>query len=158
MTLRRSIVAAAVVLAAPALVSCGFDAPTDQVYTPAEGVNDRSGSVDVLNALIVSGEDGSGTLVAALVNNDQENDDTLTGVAGAGEDGSATISIEGGQVDVPASELVQLADDGAVSVDTGRVQAGNFVELQFSFERGETVTVKAPVVTDEGDYADVPLP
>lgn len=158
MTLRRSIAAAAVVLAAPALVSCGFDAPTDQVYTPAQGVNDRSGSVDVLNALVVSGEDGSGTLIAALVNNDQETDDTLTGVAGAGEDASATVSIEGEQVDVPAGGLVQLADDGNVSVEAGRVQPGNFVELQFTFERGETITVKAPVVADEGDYADVPLP
>ena len=87
-TLRRSIAAAAVALAVPALSSCGsnFNAPTDQVYTPGIGVNNRDGSVDVLHALIVSGEDGSGTIIAGLVNNDQRNDDALTEVAGAGDE------------------------------------------------------------------------
>jgi hypothetical protein len=157
-TLRRSIVAAVVVLATPALVSCGFDAPTDQVYTPAVGVNDRSGTVDVLNAMVVSGDDGSGTLVAALVNNDQADDDALTGVGGAGQDQAANVTLPGGQVDVPAGGLVQLADEGNVTVEAERVTPGNFVELQFTFERGETITVKAPVVANEGDYADVQVP
>ena len=70
---RRSLAVAALVLTAPVLSSCGvgFGAQTDQVYNPAAGVDVHSGSVDVLNALIVSGTDGSGTVIATLVNNDQ---------------------------------------------------------------------------------------
>ena len=77
MNVRRSIAVAAAVVAAPVMSSCGvnFDAQTDQVYNPAVGVNDRSGSVDVLNALIVSKAPGSGTVVATLVNNDEERAD-----------------------------------------------------------------------------------
>ena len=71
MNVRRSIAAAALLLAVPALSACGvsFGAPTDQVYNPSVGVDDQSGQVDVLNALIVSGSNGSGTVVATLVNN-----------------------------------------------------------------------------------------
>ena len=58
MNVRRSIVRAPVALTATALAltlsSCGFEQPTDMVYNPAVGVNDQSGSVDVLNAVIVS--------------------------------------------------------------------------------------------------------
>jgi hypothetical protein len=91
---RRSLAVAAAVLAAPVLSSCGvnFDAQTDQVYNPAVGVNDRDGSVDVLNALVVSGSAGSGTVVATLVNNDQEKDDSVRGIAGAGQDCSTLRS------------------------------------------------------------------
>jgi hypothetical protein len=60
---RRRLATAALLLAVPALSSCSvsFGAQTDQVYNPSAGVDDRSGSVDVLNALVVSGAAGSGT-------------------------------------------------------------------------------------------------
>lgn len=157
--LRRGIAAAAVVLAAPVLSAClpgNFDAATDQVYNPATGVNDRSGSVDVLNAMIVSGSDGAGTLVAALVNNDTEDPDRLTSVSGAGED--ASVTVEGGTADIPADGFVQLLDEGPVSVTGGRIQPGRFISLTFAFEQGGSVTLDAPVVARQGAYAQVPVP
>ncbi len=87
MNLRRSIATVAVIALPLGLSGCGFDAPTDQVYTPAVGVNNQDGQVDVLNALIVSAEDGSGTLVVSLANNDQAEPDALAGVAGQGRRG-----------------------------------------------------------------------
>jgi hypothetical protein len=155
-TLRRSIAAAAVLLV-PVLSSCGFDQPTDRVYTPAVGVNERAGSVDVLNVLVVSGSDGSGTLVAALVNNDQEDDDSLTRIAGSGEDSGLTVTLDG-PVDIDAGRSVQLVDETEISVEGGAVKPGAFVELTFSFENAESVTVQAPVVARRGDYAEVPVP
>ena len=75
MQLRRSArlltATGALVLAASALTSCGFDYATDRVYTPGAGTNDRDGSVDVLGAVVVSAEDGSGTLVASFSNDDE---------------------------------------------------------------------------------------
>ena len=62
--------AGALVLAAVTLSSCGFNYATDKVYTPAEGVNNRDSRVDVLNAAIVATEDGKGTFVASLSNNE----------------------------------------------------------------------------------------
>ena len=154
-TLRRSLAAAAVVLTAPALASCGFNYPTDQVYTPSVGVNDRDGDVDVLHALVVSGAEGSGTVVAALVNNQQE-DDALTEIAGSGPDASVTVS-SAGSVEVPGTELVQLAEE-EIGVEGESIAPGQFVELTFSFQNAESVTVEVPVVARRGDYAEIPVP
>ena len=97
-----------------------FGAQTDQVYNPAAGVDDRAGSVDVLNALIVSGTDGSGTVIATLVNNDQTHADSLRGVAGAGADSSLQVT-PGGTTAIPADGLLNLATDGHVAVRGDRV-------------------------------------
>lgn len=162
LALRRRIATALVVLSVPALSalsSCSpnFDAPTNRVYTPGRGVNERSGSVDVLHALVVSGSKGSGTVIAALVNNDEVNDDRLVDVAGAGADQGVTVEASGDSA-VGAGELYQLADDGNVSVTGDQIQPGRFVALTFSFERGESVTLKVPVVARSGEFAQVPLP
>ena len=156
LTLRRSIVIAAV-LTAPVLSSCGFNEPTDRVYTPAVGVNERAGTIDVLHALVVSGADGSGTVVAGLSNNDVEEGDTLTEIAGSGADAGLSVEL-GAPIDVPAGQLVQLADEEPVSVEGEGLTAGTFVELTFTFERSETVTVEVPVVARRGEYAEIPVP
>ena len=160
MNVRRSIAAAAVLLAAPALSSCGvsFGAQTDQVYNPSVGVDDRSGQVDVLNALIVSGTNGSGAVVATLVNNDQQTDDTLKGVSGAGKDAGMTVK-PGGDTTIPAGGLLNLATKGAVTIRGQRVVPGNFVTITFSFDRAQSVTLDVPVVSHSNpDYAGVKVP
>jgi len=65
---RRRLAALALVLLVPSLGACGFGYQTDKVYQPAVGVNNRSGAVAVLGAVVVSGSDGSGTFVTSLVN------------------------------------------------------------------------------------------
>ncbi len=154
-TLRRTIAAGAVLLV-PLLASCGFDRPTDKVYNPGVGVNDRSGQVNVLQALIVSGEEGSGTVVASLVNSNATQDDALTRIAGSGEDSSVSVTMNG-SVDIPADGAAQLAEEG-ITAEGRSVKSGTFVELTFSFERGENVTLQVPVVANRGDFAEVPLP
>src|SRR6185436_4327422 len=76
---RRSLafVLATVALATPGLTGCGFDAATERPYTPAAGANDVSGVVDVLGAVVVSSAAGSGTFVATLSNNDQQESQTF---------------------------------------------------------------------------------
>jgi hypothetical protein len=155
-TLRRSIAVAAVLLA-PLLSSCGFDEPTDLVYNPGVGVNDRSGSVDVLHALIVSGSDGSGTVVAGLANNDQAQGDSLTRIAGSGEDSDVSVTLDK-PIEIKPEGFVQLADEGPIAAEGEAIKPGTFVELTFSFEQGQNVTVQVPVVSHSGDFADVPLP
>lgn len=146
----------AALLLAPVLAACGFNAQTDQVYQPATGVNDRDGSVDVLNALIVSAEDGSGTFVATLVNNDQSERDELTGVTGDGV--TARIAPKSDPIEVPADGLANLAESGAVTVTGEAVKAGDFVSVTLTFASGQSTTVKVPVVLNGNDYVSVPLP
>jgi len=148
---RRAALAA--LLLAPTLAACGFNVQTDQVYQPAEGVNDRSGQVDILNATVVSGTDGSGTFAGTLVNNSQNDADQLTEVSGEGLD--VTLPEP---VDIAAGGLVNLADEGTVSVEGEAVVPGGYVTMTFVFANGQSTTVQVPVVVHGGDYADVPLP
>lgn len=156
---RRRLALAVLPLAVTALSSCSvnFDAQTDQVYNPAVGVNDRSGTVDVLNALVVSGDEGSGAVVATLVNNDQERADSLRGVAGSGDDSSLKVT-PGGRTEIPNGGLLNLAKDGRIAVRGEQVKAGGVVTLTFTFGRAGAVTVNAPVVPNTADYSDVTLP
>jgi hypothetical protein len=159
-SVRRRLATAVLVLAVPAVSGCGinFDAQTGQVYNPSVGVDDRSGSVDVLNALVVSGAQGSGTVIATLVNNDQTHADSLTALSGAGRDSSLQITT-GGTTRIPAQGLLNLAEEGRNFVRGSRVQAGYFVEITFSFDRGKSVTMGVPVVSaDQPEYGGVPLP
>jgi hypothetical protein len=153
---RRSTATAAVVLGLPALslglTGCGFDAPTDQAYNPAAGVNVQEGEVDALNTIIVSGEDGTGTVVVTLANNNQEADDALAGVTGEGVQAEV-----GGDTVIPAAGLLVL-DDGSLSVSGESVTPGSFVPLTFEFDRAQSLSFDVPVVaSDEPPYDEVPV-
>ncbi len=146
----RRVGAAALVLLVPLLGACGFGYQTDQIYQPGVGVNERSSSLDVLGALVVSGSEGQGTFVASLVNKDSDAEAQLISVASEQQQAqlSAPITIE-------PDTLVNLADTGAVSVTGDRVAEGNFVRLTLTFSNGQKLTVNAPVVSDQGDFAEV---
>lgn len=157
----RALVAALFVV--PLLAACGtnFGAQTDKVYTPADGVSNRDGMVDVLNALIVSETPGSGRLIGGLVNNDTSTDDQLTGVAGAGNSQGLTVSLAGGDTTIPAGGLLQLADDDAANVqiqgDPSELYAGAFARVTFSFANADPVTVNVPVLAPGENYTHVQL-
>lgn len=153
-TWRRPLSAAALLLCVPALTACGFDLPTDQVYTPGIGTNDRSSTVNVLHAAIVSEESGEGVFIAALVNKDLREDDALTDLAGSGADADLSVTPPG-QITVGPETLVQLNDEGGIQLSGERVEPGNFVEVTLTFERGEPVTMDVPVVARSGAFADV---
>jgi hypothetical protein len=149
---------------APLVAGCSFgtsnfDAQTNQFYTPAEGVNDRSSGVDVLNALVVADEAGRGRFIAGLVNNSDLTDDALDEVQGSGEsaDVEGTLATP---IDVVRDGFVQLADEGVepVVLEGDSIVPGRFIELTITFQEADAVTVKLPVVTAEDDFADVEVP
>jgi hypothetical protein len=149
---RRRLAAVAMVLLVPALAGCGFDYQTDQVYQPGVGVNDRSGDVDVLGAVVVSSLNGEGTFVASLVNKDTSDEDSLVTMTGTDLDVQLTAPVK-----LAPGTLVNLADSGAVSITGETVQPGKFARLKLTFESGQTTEINAPVVPYSGEYSDVRL-
>ena len=148
---RRRLAAASLVLLVPLTAACGFGYQTDQVYQPGVGTDVRSGNVDVLGAVIVSGADGSGTFVASLANKGLDKTVTLTSVTGPqGLEVQLTAPVE-----VPADGIVNLADKGAVRVAGDAVTYGAYLRLTLAFDDGESTKVNVPVVAREGEYADV---
>jgi hypothetical protein len=152
--LPRVVAAASLVLLVPTLGACGFNYQTDQVYQPSVGVNDRSGEVDVLGAVIVSGVDGQGTLVASLSNKSESKSDTLTSVEAADSSAGLTTRLEK-PIEVAPGALVNLADAGAISITGEGITPGPFVKLVLQFSSGEEVDVSVPVVPQSGYYADI---
>ncbi len=145
---RRSLAALAVVLVVPALGACQYQ--TDQVYQPAVGVNNRSGIVDVLGAVVVSGADGSGIFAATLVNKGDKAP-TLTTVTGPQ---GLTIQVVK-QVKVEPEGLTNMADLGAVSVTGPDVVAGHFIRLTLTFDTGQSTKLNVPVVSKTGEFTQV---
>lgn len=152
--------AVAVALLAPALSSCSLAGvpQTEEIYQPAIGINDRSGQVDVLNAVVVSSGNGTGTLVASLVNQDLGKADTLTGVQGSGPTSGLVVDIAEGSVPLPPDSLVELVDKADITVTGDALRPGFLVELTFTFANAQTVTMNVPVQTPEPPYDEVPLP
>ena len=152
MQLRRSfaLTAAALALTAPALTSCGFDYATDRYYTPANGANNRDGVVDVLGAVVVSTEPGSGTFIASLSNNSTTEPASLTEIT-ATEGGDLTAA-DFEPVEIAPGALVNLADPPAGLTLTGDFEAGDFVEVSLGFDNGERTSIEVPVVPNSGYF------
>ena len=149
-SLRRRLAVASLVLLVPTLGACGFEEQTDQVYQPGVGANDRSGTVDVLGAVVVSSSDGGGTFVASLVNRDLSTSDTLTEVTGSGV--QATVSAP---IKIGPETLVNLADTGAIGVRGSTIAPGGYVRLQLSFESGQKTRINVPVVRAAEEFATI---
>ena len=149
---RRRLAAVATVLLVPSLGAtlgaCQYQ--TDQVYQPGVGVNDRSGDVDVLAAVVVSSTDGQGTFVASLVNQDLEKSDSLTNVTG--DDLQVKLSAP---VEIKPESLVNLDDTGAVSVTGESIEPGQFARLTLEFESGQETEVNVPVVPYEDEFSEI---
>ena len=145
----RLLVSAAVVALAAPLSSCGFDYATDREYSVNSAAENRDGVVDVLNAVVVSAAEGSGTFVASFSNNDDSDEQTFTAVAG--QDSTVTAG-EFEPVTIPAGSLVNLAEPPADIVLTGEFAAGDVVPLTVDFGNGERVSLNVPVVSDDTGY------
>jgi hypothetical protein len=144
---RRSLrlVAGALVLALPLLGSCGFDKATEKIYTPAAGTNDRTGAVDVLSAVVVAAQPGSGTFIASLSNNESDKSYTLTGIAGAGDWTDLKVDPADLSIEVPARGFVNLVNEDPITV-SGDITPGQVAELTLTYDSGDSTTMQVPVV------------
>jgi hypothetical protein len=152
-TRRVARVAAALAAAAMVLGGCsmtGLERATNRVYTPAEGTNAREAAVDILGAVIVSGQPNSGTFIASFVNNSAMETASVDSLAGGAANADVTAS-DFDAVDIPARGIVDLSDNGGLPL-TGDFVAGDFVEVRVGLGDGTEVTMKVPVVVDDGPW------
>jgi hypothetical protein len=134
----------ALVLAAPILAGCGFTYATDRVYVPGAANNNQDAQVDVLNGVIVSAQQGSGTFVGSFSNNDDVNEATVTAVSGAGD--SSQLQVSGfAPITVPPGGIVTPFETGGIPI-TGTIAAGDVVTLKFDFRvAGKSESTQMPV-------------
>ena len=113
-------------------------------YTPANGVNNQHGDVDVLNAVIVSSEDGSGTFVATLSTTPPTRRSRSTSLSFGS---NSTVEVAPfDPIEVPAARPRQPRRRPGHQGRPGDFAAGDFVELSLAFGNGETADMDVPVV------------
>jgi len=153
-TARRLALATGVLLVAAPLSSCGFDNATDQIYNSSAGVSSRQGPVDVLSAVVVSGQDGSGTFIATFSNNSPDKTEQVTDIGPvAGASGPKVLDFK--PISLGRSGFVNLADVGGANegvVLSGDIKAGYYVDLTFTFRDADPITLSVPVVADNNIY------
>lgn len=150
----RLLSAGALVLAASALSSCSTEEGTDAIYTPAQGVNDRTSRVDVLNAMIVSSHENSGTFITTLVNNEVKD----PGGKDQRSDRLVGLTVDGKPVQLKAPVKVAAAGKAVLAAGipgavpgikvSGDFAAGDFVEVVLTFATADPVTIEVPVLAN----------
>jgi len=145
MHLRRSLalLSGAILLAAP-LSSCGFDLATNKVNTIAAGTNNRVASVDVLGAVVVSAEEGSGTFIASFVNNSTSESASVESLEPQGETSAQVVDFS--PVEVEPNSIVNLAEDDQGIAVEGEFAAGDRLPMVVTLSGGDRVEIDVPVV------------
>ncbi|WP_370617644.1 hypothetical protein [Mumia sp. Pv 4-285] len=156
---RRALVAVVVGLLAVVLAGCGtgFNAQTSAIYQAGVGTNDRSGDVDILNALFVMNDDDTATLSAGMVNQALQTDQ-LTSVEVVTRAGTPVEVTFDGPVALPIRRLYTLGQKPSVVITGDDLFAGQFVTATFTFANAGQVQLPMPVVTRTPMYADVATP
>lgn len=154
MNLRRSLALGAAGLAAmTALSACGFNYPTDRINNLVSGVDYRNGSVDILNAVVVAKQAGTGTFVATFVNNSPGKAVSLQSAAG---DNTSISTVDAPTFTLQPGTMRNLATDKGFPV-SGSFAMGQFVNISFTFDNGETANLSVPVVADDGQWAGLDI-
>lgn len=154
--LRRSTAALAVAVALPALAGCAsnFGSQVQQPYTPGIGVYDKGGTAQGFNMVIVADGEGSGTLVATLLNQG-EGTDRLVGVQVQAEGDRSVTAKLAGEIELPSEQLVQVHEEQAVTFSGEGMRPGFFVEVTLEFANAEPIERRMPIESDTGPYSDI---
>lgn len=149
---RGASVLAASVAALGLLSGCaaGYDSTSRAPYAPGDGVIADSGSIRLLNVLVVAAEGADRGVVIGSVANRGDQDDRLVAI----ESQNGTVDLGGGY-DLGARSVVALStgEDAEQVVITGLDRApGQAVPLRFVFESAAPVTVRTVVVQPDAYY------
>jgi hypothetical protein len=139
----------ALILAVPGVASCGFNYATDRENTISNGTSDKSGTVDVLNAVIVSQDDGSGTFIATLSNNSATETIHMSSLDFGSNSTTQVAAFD--PIEVKPHAVVNLANGQGIKV-SGDFKAGDFVSLTIGFDNGESADMKVHVVVADDEY------
>lgn len=166
------IAAVAVVAALPLAAGCaaGKGAQTQKQYQPGVGSDNRDGHVYALNLLVVGDDNGDGTLVGTLINQ-QDCPDYVIEIqavdnAGGGIETSPFPPVEEIRTDcpvtapdagvaLPSQEPAKFPDDAMFQLQADTVVPGTFITLTLRFAQAGELEIDVPVVAESPIYDGV---
>ena len=151
---RALLAAAAAASGVVLLAACGsgFGAQAEQSYQPGDGVDVTSGSIRVLNAIVVAPLEGGDGIVSMTVMNTGSTADQLT-----------SVTAKQGQVETATPAQIAPHQAYAFSADSSPVwtirnltaKPGSYVDLTLNFAQAGIVPVTTVVVPATGYYASI---
>jgi hypothetical protein len=131
--------------------AAGMNAQTLKPYAPADGVVANSGSIRVLNALVVEDPTGTGVVSLTIVNRGNRKDN-LTDLTSP--DGSVDLT---GTRDLPAGAAVRFGPTTSPSATISSLvkPPGATITLRLAFQHTLPITLHTVVVPATGAYADI---
>ncbi|GAA4673390.1 hypothetical protein [Nocardioides nanhaiensis] len=134
-----------VLVSAPLLASCGFDEATNRINQITAGTTVHADEVTLSNVVIVSEEEGSGTLHGLVASRNADDVITLTGVEGEG------VTATDGEIELEPYGRGQLEEAG-LRIDGEPVAPGRVLPMTFVFDDGSEVPVDVFVKRACGQY------
>lgn len=134
-----------VLVSAPLLASCGFDEATNRINQITAGTTVHADQVTLSNVVVVSEEEGSGTLHGLVASRNAEDVITLTSVEGEG------VTSTDGEIELEPYGRGQLEEAG-LRIDGEDVAPGRVLPMTFVFDDGSEVPVDVFVKRDCGQY------
>lgn len=133
------------------VAACGFNAATNQPYTPSDGTNadiGTDGTLKVRNLVIISRADGQGIVSASVIANAE---DQLTGVTVApfladGTDGPPAAAGLAAPLQLGGGSLTILTQGPLITVQAPELTAGLDALVIMQFANAGSVPLRAPVV------------
>lgn len=133
------------------VAACGFNAQTNQPYTPSDGTNadiGPDGELKIRNLVIISRVEGQGIVSASLIGNAE---DQLTGVTVApvkadGTDAEAVAAMLPAPLQLGNGSLTILTDGPLITVQAPELTAGLDALVTMQFANAGSVPMRAPVV------------
>ena len=156
----RRLLFGAIALLVPALAGCeaGYNAPTLTFHPANFGVNTTQNSISFSNLFVLGPTPGSvlppGGRAGVFLALNAHNGDRLLSVSAPG--GAAGGRIQGGSVNLPAQDLVDLSGPTPEVVLIGLtspVHGGQTIQLSFSFAEAGIITLAVPVQPHAYAYA-----
>jgi len=98
---------------------------------------------------VVAQQANSGTFVATFVNSSPDKTIALQSASG---DNTAISTVDAQPFSMQPNTLRNLADGSGIPV-SGTFALGQFVNISFQFDDGESANLSVPVVADEGQWA-----
>jgi hypothetical protein len=147
------------------LTACGAgqNAQTAQPYTPVDGVQGATSSIQVRNVVVVTNAAGDGILSATLVDQTDAtalasgSPDRLTGVLVGGKAATLTPAAPTLPVNSPITFSGPASNATAVVKALG-AKAGTNISVTFTFEVAGDLTVTALVRENNEEFAAVATP
>ena len=143
-------------LAIPALAlaagcAAGQNAQTLQPYSPADGIVANSGTIRVLNALVVADPAGNTGVVSMTIVNRGNRLDSLTNLAS----GNGTVDFTGTR-NLPPQVAVRFGatTDPSATINNLTAKPGQAITLTLSFLRSRPLRISTVVLPATGAYAD----